>query len=210
MNKLTTIKTITKAAPLALLAVVLSGSAFARHNDDHVPGPKNDKPQPSVEVVTSCSLCGSPGADGYDPRDYINCDYDESDPTLFVSATITDETGDVVTPIVLELDVDATATRKGRGPMWHTILPAEPIAGPSGDGTWDAQLKLCQLDPTIDGAKAASAIVSVVVLNPDASKSVYSSRCENFDPDPETDEDEDGIDQSNFDISELMIDCPDP
>jgi hypothetical protein len=48
MNKLTTIETIKRAAPLALLAVVMSGSAFAK-------GPKKD-PQVSIDVFTLCDV----------------------------------------------------------------------------------------------------------------------------------------------------------
>ena len=211
MNKLTTIKTIKKAAPLALLAVVMSGSAFAGPGKGNGPkdkGPKGE-PKASVSVVTSCSLCGYPSASGYDPREYIDCIYDDpSNPTLYVSAKITDETGDVYDPIMLELDVDANLTRKdaGGGPNAWTNVAEKSIDAPS-NGTWDTTFDLCVEDPTIGGAKAASAIVNVVVTEGDASKAVYSSRCENFDPYPDTEEDEDGIDQSDFDIRSLGISC---
>jgi hypothetical protein len=208
MNKLTTISTIKKAAPLALLAVVMSGSAFAGPGKGNGPkdkGPKGE-PQASVSVVTNCSLC-DPNAEGYDPANYVNCDYSKTDPVLYVSATITDETGDVMEPVDLDLDVNAYVTRKDKGPRWYRIPTATPILGASGSGTWDTTLNLCDFDASIGDAKAVSAIVEVEVVNFEASKDVYSSRCENFDPDPDTDEDEDYIDQSNFDISALGISC---
>ncbi len=54
MNKLTTINTIKKAAPLALLAVVMSGSAFA--------GPKGERPKGpklSIDVYNACTAEGT-------------------------------------------------------------------------------------------------------------------------------------------------------
>jgi len=212
MNKLTIIM---KAAPLALLAVVMSGSAFAGPGNGNGPkdkGPKGE-PQASVSVVTNCSLC-DPDAYGYDPANYVNCDYSKSDPILYVSATITDETGDVYDPITLQLDVDATGLRRDKGgkDAW-TGIGGEAMTYDSATGTWNvAKLHLCQLDNNIDGAKAASAIVNVMVTNYNASKDIYSSRCENtiVNEDPyDGIEDEDFVDQSNFDIKSLGIDCPD-
>jgi hypothetical protein len=55
--KLTTIK---KTAPLGLLAVVLSGTAFAGKNDNPGKGPKNDQPnndqQVSIDVFSLCDV----------------------------------------------------------------------------------------------------------------------------------------------------------
>ena len=46
MNTLTTIKTITKAAPLALLAVAMSGSALAGNNGQNNGSDKGRKGEP--------------------------------------------------------------------------------------------------------------------------------------------------------------------
>jgi hypothetical protein len=54
MNKLTTISTIKKAAPLALLAVVMSGSAFAGPKGERPSGPKY-----SIDVENECSVNGA-------------------------------------------------------------------------------------------------------------------------------------------------------
>lgn len=208
-----TLTTIKKTAPLALLAVAMSGSALAGNNGQNNGSDKGRKgePQGSISVVTSCSLCGDPSAPGYDPANYVNCDL--TNPTLYVSAEIIDETGDLEpdASITLQFDVDASAQRRDKGgkDAWTGIGDAS-IDLPSADGTWDATFDLCALDPTIDGAKAASGIVNVVVTNLDASKEAYSGSCENFDPDPSTAEDEDGIDQSNFNIRELGVTCSAP
>ena len=54
MNKLTTINTIKKAAPLALLAVVMSGSAFAGPKGERPTGPKL-----SIDVYNECTASGT-------------------------------------------------------------------------------------------------------------------------------------------------------
>ena len=213
MNKLTTIKTIKKAAPLALLAVVMSGSAFA--NPGKGKGPKDkDQPQASISVHTSCSLC-DPTVEGYDPANYVNCDYNKENPTFYVVAEITDETGDLDYGVELTpaLSVDATLLRKDTGgkDTWYQVSKTESYS--AYPGQWSTELKPCELDSSISdhpgGAKAITALVNVVVTNPaNASKSVYASKCENFDPYPETEEiDEDYIDQSDFDVKPLGISC---
>ena len=209
MNKLTTINTIKKAAPLALLAVVMSGSAFAQGNGQNNGSDKGRKgePQGSVRVVTSCSLCGDPSADGYDPSNYVYCDL--TDPKLYISAEIIDETGDLPPDagLTLQFDVDAALLRRDKGgrDAWTTV-DTTGIALPSGDGTWDADFDLCA-DSSIVDAKGVTGKVNVIITNLDASKEVYSAICENFDPYPYTEEDEDGIDQSNFDVKALGIEC---
>jgi hypothetical protein len=102
MNKLTTIKTITKAAPLALLAVVMSGSAFA--------GGKG--PQGSINVFTECTL-----------------QYDDGGAFLRAASTITDVSQDTDTdpndPVFTAVIESATASALQKGMRG----PTNPVAG---------------------------------------------------------------------------------
>ena len=112
MNKLTTIKTITKAAPLALLAVVLSGSAFAR-------GPNQD-PQASI--------------DGYNECVYSSIDMGGNpNPTLVVDVMVKNTSGDtLVDAEVSEVVVQGTKKTRGKpgnlgGLNTTTFDPAKKI-----------------------------------------------------------------------------------
>ena len=78
MNKLTTINTIKKAAPLALLAVVMSGSAFAGNGNGKGKGPRVQGAKLSVAVNTTCELVPRAGAE-YD---------DFEDPVLLVTTVV--------------------------------------------------------------------------------------------------------------------------
>ena len=98
--KLTTIK---KTAPLALLAVVLSGTAFAK-------GPK--PPQASIDVHSTCEV------------KYYDMDGNWK-PTFVVTTTITDASGDTPvesngprrsTPLLMPGTRGATEKLKSREP----------------------------------------------------------------------------------------------
>ena len=222
MNKLTTINTITKAAPLALLAVVMSGSAFAGKNDNPGKGKKGE-PQGSLDVVVTCSLC-DPNNPYYDPKNYVNCSFDTSNPTMYVSAEIKDETGDFEpdeTVVVPTIDVEAFGLRRDMGgkDAWTSLTGYEPAVAEIGAplGKWETMLKPCELDDSISeqpgGAKAISALVNVTITNLDASKDTYSGQCENIIVNEDLYdgvEDEDLVDQSNFNVKELGISCDVP
>jgi hypothetical protein len=219
MNKLTTISTIKKAAPLALLAVVMSGSAFAQGKGQNNGSDKGRKgePQGSLSVVTTCSLCGDPSAPDFDPAKYVDCEFSKSDPALHVAAKITDETGDVYDPVDLGIEVDANVQRKDKGgPNSWVGIPDMTGAVSTSPGTWTTVLYPCRVDPTINTAKAFSAIVNAEITAIDASRDIYTSRCENIDADDptttdidesQTEADEDEIDQSDFDVKALGITC---
>lgn len=176
MNKLSTISTITKAAPLALLAVAMSGSAFAGGK-----GPNKD-PQASIDVYTVCSF-----------EYYMNNEYK---PTLVVETTITDASDDTpVTPILGSKTVQAK--QKSRGPM-RDLLGAE-IDEPAALGTTTEYIDLCADGPNPLDPMSTALGAEVTVILENGRKSEYGGRCEN----PFTDYNNDGIDdadESDIDI----------
>jgi hypothetical protein len=185
MNKLTTINTIKKAAPLALLAVVLSGSAFAG------PG-KKDRPKGpklSLDVYTLCKL----NADDY------------QDPFIEVTTTISDTSGDNGNDGMVILSQKAYAATKARGPfktMSDEGVDLVEDSDPYTVDTYVAELHLCDmgLEP---GDRAATAVSIVTVSD----GTQFSSKCEN----PYTDEDGDEMDdadESNIDLDAYAIHCP--
>jgi hypothetical protein len=183
MNKLTTINTIKKAAPLALLAVVMSGSAFAGPGKGQGPKDKGDG-QASIDVYTVCSF-----------EYYMNYEYK---PTLVVETTITDASDDTpgVTPILGAKTVQAK--QKSRGPE-RDLLGAQ-IDDPAALGTTTEYIELCAdgVNPLDPNSTALGAVVTVILEN--GRKSEYGGRCEN----PYTDYNNDGID----DADESDIDIP--
>jgi hypothetical protein len=97
MRLLTIIKTITKAAPLALFGVVISASAFAGGK-----GPKND-PQASIEAYNVCKV-----------KNIYNSDTYSYDPTLVVKTKVKNTSGD--TPVDAELsEITVQGSQKARG-----------------------------------------------------------------------------------------------
>ena len=188
MNKLTTINTIIKAAPLALLAVVLSGSAFAGPGNGKKPGPRPDgTPKASISFTTECRFNG-----------------DTTNPAINVQIEITDESGDEFS---LEpedyIDRSATAVRKNGGPNWYAFGPTQTLADDDEDGIFETDLYLC---PGIAGYKSASAVINVTVESPDGTQTTFSGNCEEFFEDLDGDTYDD-MDNSGFDVRELGITC---
>lgn len=182
MNKLTTISTIKKAAPLALLAVVMSGSAFAGPGKGQGPKDKGDG-QASIDVYTVCEFRHT--MDGV------------WKPTFVVTTTITNESGDTpVEPILGAKTVQAK--QKSRGPM-RDLLGAQ-IDAPASMGTTTEYIELCAdgANPLDPKSTALGAVVTVILEN--GRKSEYGGRCEN----PYTDYNNDGYD----DADESDIDIP--
>ena len=183
MNKLTTISTIKKAAPLALLAVVLSGSAFAGPGKGKGPKDKGDG-QASIDVYTLCDV------------KYYDM-YGNWKPTFVVKTTISDASDDSPVTPVLGLKT-VQAKQKSRGPE-RDLLGAQ-IDDPASMGTTTEYIELCAdgenpLDPK---STALGAVVTVILEN--GRKSEYGGRCEN----PYTDYNNDGYD----DADESDIDIP--
>jgi hypothetical protein len=208
MNKLTTIKTITKAAPLALLAVVLSGSAFADPGDNN--GKKGNRTQGSklsLNVSTTCELVPRAGAQ-YD--DYTN-------PVLIVETVVdsSDSGDDGIGASSVKSKKAQAVAKKGKNSRLigeeKDLLPVDvdpdPVDGPA-IVTYTQMFDVCDdyddgygtitegLQPSDKGVSA----VATLVVDDGENMTSFASQCENIDPYPETEEDEDGVDQSNFDI----------
>jgi hypothetical protein len=192
MSKLTTIKTIKKAAPLALLAVVMSGSAFAGPGKGKGDRPKGAKL--SLDVENVCEL-----ANPFNPND----------PVLNLTVTIDDVSDDNGTGGGTITARTAQASVKDKGKMFDLIGPVVDLT-PEGD-VWTAELHLCAGDAAddalVENARAANSLVSIEVLNGDGSSTTFSTMCD----DPYTDYDMDGnddADESDISIRHLGIDCP--
>ncbi len=197
MNKLTTINTIKKAAPLALLAVAMSGSAFAGPDNGNGNG-KGDRPKGpklSLDIVNVCSLPD---------------DFNPNDPVLNLKVTIDDVSDDNGTGGGTILSRSAQASVKKKGKMFDPVGPSVPL---TDEGyVWTAELHLCagdaEDDALVENAKAANSLVSIVVLNGDDSETTFSTMCDN----PYTDDNDDGMDdedESDISIGHLGISCPD-
>jgi len=180
MNKLTTISTIKKAAPLALLAVVLSGSAFAGPGKGK--GDREKGPKLSLDVHTLCKL-----DDTYPAA-----------PVLHVTTTITDSSGDNGDGGMTITSKKAYPAFKFRGPFMAEGDGVELVEDDDyyTVDTYVAELHLCDLG--LQPREKATA-VSIVEIS-DGTK--FSSNCENIFVDEDGDGiDDDGIDQSNIDLS---------
>ena len=191
MNKLTTITTIKKAAPLALLAVVMSGSAFAGPGNGKGDRPKGAKL--SLDIVNVCTL------DISNPNDpVVNLEVtidDVSDDNGVGGGTITSRT--------------AQASVKDKGKLFDPVGPVVDLT--QAGAVWTAELHLCAGDAlddaAVENAKAANSLISIDVLNGDGSATTFSTMCD----DPYTDYNMDGYDdadESDISIGHLGIDCP--
>ena len=198
MNKLTTINTIKKAAPLALLAVVMSGSAFAG------PGENNGKKKENRPTGSKISL------------DLVNiCTLNTSDPRILdLKVSIADvsgtEPGDGAGTAMFP--PTAQASVKKSGPVFTPVGPVKPLSNAVGDGYWRVSLNLCDGDENddalVENAKAANSVVSIDVLNSNGETTTFSTMCDN----PYTDDnydDQDDMDESDISIGHLGISCPD-
>ena len=97
MNKPLTIKTSIKAASLAALAVVMSGTALAGGK-----GPNKDA-QASIEAYNVCKV-----------EDIYNSDTYTYDPTLVVKTKVKNTSGD--TPVAAELsEITVKGSQRARG-----------------------------------------------------------------------------------------------
>jgi hypothetical protein len=162
MNKLTTISTITKAAPLALLAVVMSGNAFA--------GPKGERPNGpkfSIDVVNECTVSGS----------YLNIKTSVT-PSGSQPGDGGGELGIPSAQAAFQGEVCKTL-RNGKLSCSTGFLPAgypepaapEPMDFNFGSGNWEASINLCatKAGETISKGTAVNSFVyvPVIVANPD-------------------------------------------
>jgi hypothetical protein len=164
MNRPTIINTIKKAAPLALLAVVMSGSALAGPPDKAGKPDKGGRPDKggygSIEVTNDCSL---------DPKTK----------EFVVHSTIEDASDDRADVYAQVDTITVTAKQKGdKGPWGYLGSPDEDQAyvGPN-----TATFPLCT--GLADGATALNAEIDVVLLNGSKGKTTLSSKC---DDDPDT------------------------
>jgi hypothetical protein len=172
MNKLTTISTIKKAAPLALLAVVMSGSAFA--------GPKGERPAKgklSIDVYNACTASGT---------------------SLHITTTATpsdskraDGGAEVQTPTAYAaFKGEVCEENKGGKLKCSTgFVPAgqgdaiDDYMDMAGDLTWTKSIDLCALDSSLTAGTAVNAEISVPVKYDGDITTTWVSSC---DDDPAT------------------------
>jgi len=175
MNKLTTIKTIKKAAPLALLAVVMSGSAFAGPGNGKGDRPKG--PKLSIDVYNDCTANGT---------------------SLDITTTVTpsgSELGDggaqIQTPIAyaaLKEDV-CEENKGGKLKCSQGFVPKgqgddiDDLMDYSGPLTWTKSIDVCALDSSLTAGTVVNAEVSVPVDYDSDVTTTWVSRC---DDDPST------------------------
>jgi len=160
--KLTTIK---KTAPLALLAVVLSGAAFAGPGKG--PKPKGD-PQASVEVFNLCDVV--PVYDDYGAV----VDYD-----LEVVTTITNTSGDTpVDALLSEISVQGKQKSRGKptnlGPANIKIFdPAKAISD-----TYESTARIGICDELSDKYRDAGLGAEIEVTIDNSKFGTFSGRCD--------------------------------
>ena len=203
MNKLTTIKTIKKAAPLALLAVVMSGSALA--------GPKGDRPKGpkfSIDVENFCEVNEDNGR-------YLD-----------VTTTVTpsgsqpgDGGGEVGTPKAdAAFKGEVCETNKGgKEKCSQDFIPAGDAQYMYlSDGNWVKSIDLCATKPgeTLSKGTAINALISVPVKVDGKVQATWVSRCDDLDIYPDdyawvNGEYVDDNDQSNVNLEEDIV-CPTP
>ena len=170
MNKLTTINTIKKAAPLALLAVVMSGSAFAGPGKGQ--GPKDKDPsagaQASVNVFNLCDVV--PVYDDYGAV----VDYD-----LEVVTTITNTSGDTpVDALLSEISVQGKQKSRGKptnlGPANIKIFdPAKAISD-----TYESTARIGICDELSDKYRDAGLGAEIEVTIDNSKFGTFSGRCD--------------------------------
>ena len=192
--KLTTIK---KTAPLALLAVIISASAFA--------GPQGDRPSKkklSIDVYNDCSARGT----------YLDITT-EVTPS---GSQLGDGGAEIQTPeagAAFKGEVCRTNPR-GRENCSAGFVPAGApelmdFAG-SDPLTWTASIDLCALDSTLTAGTAVNAEVSVPVKYDEDVTTTWVSQC---DDDPDTFcVDDDGYpyvcEEFDESIVEVAVSCP--
>jgi hypothetical protein len=149
--KLTTIK---KTAPLALLAVVLSGTAFAGHKDGHNPRGGDKGNLGSINAYNDCSI-------------------DPILKALVVNTMISDDSDDTLGTVAELGDITVHGKQKGKGP-WQNLGASQSQQGDFGDN--HTVILLCEgaLDPK---ATVLNAEVEIEVLNAKPGKT-YSGRCD--------------------------------
>jgi hypothetical protein len=210
MNKLTTINTIKKAAPLALLAVVMSGSAFAGPNGSRPTGPKL-----SIDV------------DNY-------CYFDANPRYLVIETTVTpsgsqvgDNGGVFGTPMAQAAfrDEDCKFTPQGKevckSAGFVAVGAPKPMdeedpfdwsSAPGKDPSPDAystSIDLCAVNPDILSETVVNALVQVTVTDDDGA-TTWASACDDvwFDSDDDPyDDGEDRVDQSDLQLDGVSIVC---
>jgi hypothetical protein len=168
MNKLTTINTIKKAAPLALLAVVLSGSAFAGGRNANTGGA-------SIDMINKCEIADEEVKDYYgNVIDVIK--------VLKVTTTITDSSDDTPgggpsTPPDLGYITVYGKQKAPRGP-WQDFGQAMQPANNDLTKPNVETIPLCgALDPN---AMVLNAEVEVELNN--GKRSPRKSKCNNWNP----------------------------
>ncbi|HSN52665.1 MAG TPA: hypothetical protein VLS87_09050 [Woeseiaceae bacterium] len=167
MNKLTTMNTIKKSAPLALLAVVMSGSAFAGPNGD--PGrPKGEKL--SIDVENECVLNGT---------------------TLEIYTTVTpsgsklgDGGGVIQAPSATAAFKAEVCEPNASGKKW-TCTTEFQAAGSDylmagSQPSYSTSIDLCLENPYLSAETAVSAFISVPVKYADESTTTWTSSCDDI------------------------------
>jgi hypothetical protein len=141
-------------APLALLAVLLSGTAFAGHKDGHNPGGGDRGNYGSINAYNDCSI---------DP--YLKA--------LVVNTMISDDSDDTLGTVADIGDVTVQGRQKAKGP-WQNLGAPQTQTGDLGDNF--TVILLCEgdLDPK---ATVLNAEVDIEVLNAKPGKT-YSGRCD--------------------------------
>jgi hypothetical protein len=194
-----TLTTIKKTAPLALLAVMLSGTALAGKGENNGKNPRACPPD------EQCDKSGPKGS--LDLTVHCRINDDIYDPVISVDLTIIDASDDEPLPEGTVIAPSAGAVRKNGGPTWYGFGSKQALVYDSVNEIWETDLHLCWLDPSIEDYKAASAVVNVTIENADYSETTFSANCEEFYEDGDGDGMDD-MDNSNFNIRELYIDCP--
>ena len=213
MNRLTSIKTITKAAPLALLAVVMSGSAFA--------GPQSDRPtgkKLSIDVNNYCYFDGNPrylviettatasGSEFGDNNGYI-VDF----PTVDAAFKANDDckpvgkSGKQACNTYFKPVGDPKDMYEAGGFTWAADSTSPVVAN-----GWKKKLDLCDESSDIHSETAVNALVKVVVTDKDGS-TTWASTCDDIwfdehDDDP-YDDGVDRVDHSDLNLDEVGIYC---
>jgi hypothetical protein len=183
----------------------MSGSAFAGNGNGK--GPRVQGAKLSLDVNTTCELV---------PR--VGAEYDDYEDPILIVTTVVDasDSGDngIGASSVMSKKAQAIA-KKGRNSRLigeeKDLLPVDvdpdPIDGPA-IVTYTQMFNVCDdyddgygnitegLQPSDKGVSA----VATLVVDDGENMTSFASQCENIDPYPDTEEDEDGIDQSNFDI----------
>lgn len=173
MNKLTIMTTIARTAPLALLTVLISGSAFAGPPVADTARPKGAKLSIDVEnhcvpngryldVTTTVTLSGSKKGDGG---------------------------GEIKTPTADAMFKGELCKHNPAGKFkcvpdeFKAVNAADQVMNYSGGWIWTKSVDLCATkdDETISKGTAVNALVSVPVGYDDGSTTTWVSNCDDLD-----------------------------